>query len=178
MRITSGGIIGINTTATTGQLNLEGISGIYYSSTGRGNRQIYFGTGGDLLFYNTSNYGYLSAAGSWINASDSSIKKDIIDIKYNINDVMKLKPRSYKMKDGNKEEIGFIAQEVEGVIPELVNDAIGSGVKGLNYGNMVSLTVKSIQEQQILIQELSAQIKELSAKNEALIKRIETLENK
>jgi hypothetical protein len=129
-----------------------------WERTGVNTRQIYFGSGGDLLFYNTSNYGYLSVSGSWLSSSDISIKKNIVDIKYGLNEVLNLKPRSYNMKDGGKEEIGFIAQEVEKIIPEIVSDPIGNGVKGMNYANMVALLTKAIQEQQAQIETLKAKL--------------------
>ena len=46
--------------------------------------------------------------------------------------------------DGH-EQVGFIAQDVEQFMPEFVTE-IHNGYKGLNYGNMVAVLAKAIQE--------------------------------
>jgi hypothetical protein len=157
MRITSGGALELGSSTSTWQpyLNLYSTNNLY--------RSIYMYSDGNLYFYNGTNQGYLNSAGAWTNASDSSIKKDVISIKYGLSDILKLNPLNYKMKSNDLEQVGFIAQEVEKIIPELV-ESDNKGMKGISYGNLTSVLVKAIQE--------------LSAKNEALIKRIQTLENK
>jgi hypothetical protein len=120
-------------------------------------RQIYFDGFSNLYFWNGSNQSLLTSAGVWQNASDVSIKKEITDIKYGLSDLMLLNPRSYKMKTDGLEQIGFIAQEVEKIIPEVVNSD-NKGMKGLSYGNIVALLVKAIQE-------LKAELDELKSKN-------------
>jgi hypothetical protein len=98
-----------------------------------------------MYWFNGSNEAYLSSAGVWTNASDISIKKDINDIKYGLNEVMKLKPKSYKMIDDDLEQIGFIAQDVEELLPELVGTS-ERGMKGWSYGNLTAVLTKAIQE--------------------------------
>jgi len=147
MRITGGGNVLIGTSSDPGyNLYVYGDNGIGIERSGNGKRQIYMGSN-DLVFYNTTNIPYLSSAGVWINASDISIKKEITNIKYGLSDLLKLKPRSYKMKFDDLEQIGFIAQEVNEVIPEVIgkNDKF-SNQMGLSYGNLLALAVKSIQE--------------------------------
>ena len=126
--------------------------GVTIKNTASQYRQIYHynSNGGDLYFWNGTNQAYLGNSGVWTNASDISIKKDIINIKYGLSDLMNLTPRSYKMKDGNMEQIGFIAQEVETFIPEVVTTD-NKDMKGLSYGNLLSVAVKAIQEQQCTI---------------------------
>jgi hypothetical protein len=159
MRITSGGNVLIGTTTDAGHKLLvngtakfDNPNGIIVASSTQ-YRQIYFDGFSNLYFWNGSNQSYLSSAGTWVNASDISIKKEITDIKYGLSDLMLLNPRSYKMKTDGLEQIGFIAQEVEKIIPEVVNSD-NKGMKGLSYGNIVALLVKAIQEQQQQIQEL------------------------
>jgi hypothetical protein len=57
------------------------------------------------------------------------------------------------MVNTDLEQIGFIAQDVENIISELVGTD-NKGMKSLNYGNMNALIVKAIQEQQKQIEEL------------------------
>tara|TARA_R110002096_G_scaffold142908_2_gene298494 strand:+ start:369 stop:1850 length:1482 start_codon:yes stop_codon:yes gene_type:complete len=56
-------------------------------------------------------------------ASDVRIKKDIMDISSGLQLIEQIKPRTYKYRDpkrGDKMAYGFIAQELEEVIPELI----------------------------------------------------------
>ena len=121
-------------------------------------------SGAVLGFFNGSNEATLTSAGVWTNASDISIKKDIKEIVYGLNEVLQLKPKSYKMIEDDIEQIGFIAQDVEEILPELVSTS-EKGMKGLSYGNLTAVLVKAIQEQQTLIQELSAKVSALQNKS-------------
>ncbi len=109
-----------------------------------GYRSLYLQSG-NLYFYNGTNEGYLSSGGTWVNASDVTIKKDVKDIEYGLNEVMQLKPKWYKMIDDGLEQIGFIAQDVEEIIPELVSTS-ERGMKGLSYGQITAVLAKAIQE--------------------------------
>jgi hypothetical protein len=157
--ITTGGNLLINTTANSGyRLDVSGTARVngadgFWVQSGSQYRQMYFDGFSTLYFWNGSNQSNLSSAGAWVNASDQSIKKDVIDIKYGLSDLMLLNPRSYKMKTDDLEQIGFIAQEVEQVIPEVVNSD-NKGMKGLSYGNMVALLTKAIQELKTELDEL------------------------
>lgn len=119
---------------------------------------------------------YLTPAGAWVQYSDQDLKEDIKVLSYGIDDVMKLKPVTYTRKDDeeNKELIGFIAQDVQKVIPELVSGkAISEGGTGLglNYQNMTAVLTSAIQDQQ-------KEIETLKAQNEDLLKRLEAIEAK
>ena len=67
--------------------------------------------------------------------------------------------------------IGFIAQEVESLIPELISEVYDDPVrpdtsektKMLNYSTMTSVLTKAIQEQQDIIDNLKARIEDLEA---------------
>lgn len=156
MRISSGGAIlmGIGTNSASARLALDAIGMAVYD--GGNYRQCYM-NGSTMAWFNGSNQGTLTSAGVWTNASDISIKKDIIDIKYGLDAVLKLKPRSYKMKEDDLEQVGFIAQEVEQVIKELVTTD-NKDMKGLSYGQLTAVIVKAIQEQQKQIEELKSLI--------------------
>lgn len=79
----------------------------------------------------------------WLAASDARLKFSVKTNPYGLQEVLKLKPVWYIM-DGS-EQVGFIAQEVEEVMPELVVE-IRDGLKGLMYGNMTSVLAKAVQE--------------------------------
>ncbi len=68
----------------------------------------------------------LTAAGVWTDASDVLHKEDIVDIPYGLAEVLQMQPRKYKLKKTGEEDIGFISQEMETIIPEVVfgDDAV------------------------------------------------------
>jgi hypothetical protein len=135
-----------------------------YGTTNGQFRLIYLlSTNNSLNFDSGTNNATLSSAGAWTNASDVRLKKNIVDIKYGLADVLKTQPRSYEMNDVEGEYIGFIAQELQKVIPEVVS---GDPEKqlGVDYGSLVSLAFKAIQEQQAIITDLKARIETLESK--------------
>jgi hypothetical protein len=175
MRITSAGDLVVNSSVNSSPLNPNAKLSVWNASssgsplgiaTGYGTtngqfRLIYLNSTADALFFdNGNNAATLNAAGAWTNASDARIKKNITDIKYGLVDVLKTKPRSYGMKEVAGEYIGFIAQELLGVIPEVVS---GDPEKqlGVDYGSLVALAFKAIQEQQMLINDLTARVAQL-----------------
>ena len=95
-------------------------------------------------FASSNNTATLSNAGAWTNASDISYKENIEDISYGLNTIKALQPRKYTVTCDGSTDIGFIAQEMEKVVPEVV---IGKeGEKGITYGNLTAVLVKGIQE--------------------------------
>ena len=63
------------------------------------------------------------------------------------------------MKTDDEQQIGFIAQELELDIPEVVGGEDGN--KGVSYGQLTAVLTKAIQEQQTLIETLTARIETL-----------------
>jgi hypothetical protein len=137
--------------------------GIAIQDSSTGNYRAIYPQAGALFFYNGTNEGYLSSAGAWINASDAKLKNSIVDIKYGLTALMNTQPRSYKMNDLDGDYVGFVAQELQEVIPEVVS---GDPEKqlGVDYGSLVAVAFKAIQEQQAIITQLQADVAALKAK--------------
>ena len=55
-----------------------------------------------------------------------------------------MKPRKYKMKSDDEAQIGFIAQEIQEQIPEVVGGKEGS--LGVSYGQITAVLTKALQE--------------------------------
>ena len=123
----------------------------------------------------TSYVFYVSGAGqihavqtSISGLSDERLKENIVDINTGLAEVMALKPRRFDWKEGEgsneKNVAGFIAQEVETVLPELIgsfkHDDLDDA-KSVKMGDMIPTLVKAIQEQQTLIEKLTTRITEL-----------------
>jgi hypothetical protein len=114
------------------------------------------------------------------------LKKDIANSTYGLAAINQLIPRTYKHRDVSKEmlgtQIGFIADEVESVIPEVISkfglkadgstlskhitgygDEAGTeetfdSVKTLNYERLVVVLTKALQEADDKIDALTARI--------------------
>ena len=122
------------------------------SSLFSGTRQTAFG--------NTSNFTTLS---------DIKYKKDITRISESLDRVLELKPSKFVWKTTDTEDIGFIAQEVEEIIPEVVlTDKEGilgapdtKDYKTITYPKLIPLLVDSIQELTKKVSTLEDKIKKL-----------------
>jgi len=145
MRITSGGQVWVDRSSNpAGSIMALSNSGVtIYGTTGQ-YRQLNQ-SGAVLGFFNGSNEATLTSAGVWTNASDITIKKDIKDIEYGLSEVLELKPKWYRMIEDDLEQIGFIAQDVEQIIPEVVSTS-ERGMKNLSYSQLTAVLAKAIQE--------------------------------
>jgi Chaperone of endosialidase len=114
----------------------------------------------------------VAAANDFVNMSDARLKKDIVPLSGALSKILQLNGVAYYWKGeaypqyqfDTKHKIGFLAQEVEKVMPELV--AVGAdGYKTVNYIEVVPLLVESIKEQQQQINELKQLVKKLLKSN-------------
>ncbi len=141
--------------------------GIYIKTTtgATSNYDIYAGSGATL-----------TTGGVWTDASDRNKKKNIKTLNYGLKEVLALNPVQYKLKINGRKDIGFIAQDMKKVIPELVygND----GDMSLSYGQLSSVLTKAIQEQQDLINELTNKLNAQQTENDQYKKLLEALTQK
>jgi hypothetical protein len=72
------------------------------------------------------------------------------------------------MKSNGEKQVGFIAQDIQKTLPELVSGKEGDMTKGetlgMSYGNLTAVLTKAIQEQQVQIEELKAENQKLKNK--------------
>jgi hypothetical protein len=76
-------------------------------------------------------------------SSDFRLKRDIQPVADGMDGVMKLKPVSYILKSNGMPGLGFIAQDVEKVYPQLVTK--GDGMKAVNYEGLIAPLVDAVQ---------------------------------
>jgi hypothetical protein len=120
-------------------------------------------SGGNILMGTTSDNGerlYVSGAiraTSTITAnSDISLKKNLLKIENALEKVEQINGYTYEFKeDDSKRHAGVIAQEIQTVLPEIVNKG-NDGILGVEYGNISALLIEAIKEQQTQINELKA----------------------
>jgi site-specific recombinase XerD len=119
-------------------------------------------TGNRNVCWSTSTLA-LTSAGSGATCSTSSreFKENIEDISYGLEELMKLRSVSFNYKASfdpdTSKKIGFIAEEVAPIIPEVAIYEKGK-LRGLNYEYMTSLVVKAVQEQQLIIEEQESKL--------------------
>jgi len=142
----------------------------------RANGQINAASAADFLnMYSTSasayrfyvtNAGTINATSTSISAiSDQSLKENIRDLDKGLETINALQPRRFDWKNGDGNDImGFVAQEVQSSLPELVHSTKyneSENKLAIKMGDMIPSMVKAIQE-------LSAQVTELKAEVAAL----------
>ena len=116
--------------------------------------------------------GNLTITGSY-SSSDRTKKENIVTLPSQLETVKQLNPVSFdwieRAEDGStKSSLGFIAQEVEELYPDLVHTPEADPdmpskdtTKHLNYAVMTAILTKAIQEQQAQIEALQSEINEL-----------------
>lgn len=104
-------------------------------------------------------------------ASDIRLKKDILPISSALQDVMRMKPVSYAFKSNGDKSLGFIAQDMEKIYPQLVIQD-GAGMKAIKYDGLIAPLVSSVQELKRENEELRQQLHEQALRQERLEQRL------
>ncbi|OFY21682.1 MAG: hypothetical protein A2W98_03385 [Bacteroidetes bacterium GWF2_33_38] len=138
-------------------------------------------TNGKTFFVN----GSAGGTTTWAVISDRNYKKDIVEISNPLDKVMKLRGVNFNWKDntmGDRLQMGFIAQEAEEVIPEVVDKFEGKYT--MSYAPITALLVEAMKEQQKQIDALKNEnmklktqiqkVDELNKKVDELIIQFET----
>ena len=122
------------------------------------------------------------------NTSDLRFKKDIKTLEGALTNILKLRGTSYNWRVGeiegrsfsNEPQIGFIAQELREIYPELVSEN-EDGYLSVNYSQLIPVLVEAIKEQETIIaaqqQELTTQQQISDARYEAVVARLNALES-
>lgn len=108
--------------------------------------------------------------------SDEKLKTNISSLDDSLERVMQLNPVTYTWKDqerfGDQIEIGFIAQEIEDIVPEVVRS--GGEYKSVNYQVLTALNAGAIKE---LAQQLSDRaVKLIDDVREIFVRKVTTEE--
>ena len=99
------------------------------------------------FYYNNALKAYIQDTdGAYVQYSDRRLKEKIHPVGAVLSKLLQLKPSLYNYKDAPDAEpsIGFIAQDVRPVFPQIVSEK--DGYLGINYQGFAALTVKGIQE--------------------------------
>jgi hypothetical protein len=121
--------------------------------------------------FKVDNSGNATATGNVTAYSDRRLKSDIEPLTNSLNTVCQLQGVKYKRNSTGATEIGFVAQDVKKVVPELVDiidsrtensDGVSDGIEDLHvmkYQNTVALLVESIKELKAEVDDLKEQLR-------------------
>jgi Chaperone of endosialidase len=115
-------------------------------------------------------------AGQWAARSDERIKHEIKDFKLGLDEVLQLRPRRFKYRPethvscGHVEHVGFIAQEVETIMPDLVTNRGKDSLGEIELDDMRVIDITAVQFA------LVNAVKELKSELDAALARIAELE--
>jgi hypothetical protein len=98
------------------------------------------------------------SAGSIVETSSKRFKENVQNITNPLETVKQLQGVTYNWIESGKGDIGFIAEEMEKVIPVLVEKSEDGVVQGMNYGKLTALLVEVVKAQQVQIDELKGRI--------------------
>ena len=175
------GVFGLSIGTTGVGIGARGASNSWQGVGVRGSR---FNSGGANTGWGGVFYDDLGYTGFFGAASDERLKKDIQPIVSAINIVGKLRPVTYNfdlqkypnMGLNTEMEYGFIAQEVQKILPEIVrtksldlNATVGykenevrentsEEFSVMDYTRLIPILTKAIQEQQVVIEELTQRL--------------------
>lgn len=97
-------------------------------------------------------------AAAFVTYSDESLKQDVETMNTALDTVMSLNGVEFTWKNSGERDFGFIAQEVQKVVPKAVHTA-SDGVQGVDYSRLTSVLVEAVKAQQIQIEELKSLLK-------------------
>lgn len=172
------GFLDINSSRFNTAIQVDGNEALWYTdgrfSWGFGGEYNFFadevrigGSGVATPSFQLEVVGDVDISGELTAASDRRLKKNITDINGALSLISELEPRTYNfrvneypdMDLANGDKMGFIAQEIEKVLPELVRtgrtvESLNGekfNSKSVNYVELIPLLTKAIQEQQAII---------------------------
>jgi hypothetical protein len=106
-------------------------------------------------------------ANSWVTYSSMRWKEEIRPIENALERVMQLRGYHFRWKPeyGGTEDIGFLAEEVARVVPEVVSYEPDGQVGGMDYSRLTALLVEALKQQQREIAELRSLVEQLLRQN-------------
>ncbi len=129
---------------------------------------------GHLIPSANNSYNLGSATNRWatiysqnvLNTSDARLKTNIRDLNYGLTSILNLHPVQYNWKEGidKDNKIGFLAQELRTVIPEVVVGDESKENLAVNYIELIPVLVNAIKEQQKQIEALTKKVNLLERK--------------
>ena len=166
---------------TTGKTTWSGWTSVYFDWIAPyGMPTLYPQSDGSLMIGTSSSRAYVNAVQVWstwfTSTSDERVKENITNLKSSLQGIRQLRPVKYDIKKSyvtdsalkknrnlRKDNIGFLAQEVEKIFPQLVTKTDSNGLYGINYLEMIPIIVDAMKDQSSTIDSLKDLNKILAA---------------
>lgn len=102
---------------------------------------------------------------SWTyDTSSARFKDNIVDCPYGLTDVLAMQPRAFDYKyEDHKHDVGFVAEELVGVIPEVVGLDKDGIPEAVMYDRLTAVLCKAIQDLNDKVEALETRVAELEA---------------
>jgi hypothetical protein len=119
--------------------------------------------------------GDIGATSAFNNDSDRRLKTDIQTIPNALDKVLEMRGVTYQWKDGREagDRMGFIAQEVEPILPEVVDNT--NDHYTMQYAPITAVLIEAVKEQQAQIEQLKIENAQLKISNKEIQKSNEQL---
>ena len=135
-----------------GSIAYDGASWSMYNGSG----------GGNFLLQNGS--AFKPGGGSWATLSDARIKTVTGEYEPGLDEVLQLRPVTYRYKsNGDKEHVGLVAQELEEIFPTMVSKQEGvidgvtvSDLRAVDASELIYALVNCVKQLKAEIEELKA----------------------
>lgn len=157
----------------------SGITRVFLNSAGS------LGIGTATPSYTLHVNGSVAGTSAYNNLSDVRLKKDVTEVRGGLALIEKLRGVRFRWRKPeereigkdfslpvNESQVGFIAQEVEPVLPEAVTHT-KDGIYSIQESKIVPAVVEAIKEQQTEIADLSRTVAALQATNETLRRKVD-----
>jgi hypothetical protein len=167
LTLINGGNVGIGTTTTTTKLHVfDAGSSKDVLRAENWNGSMRYKSDGNLTLYNSSGVNTWTAPQT---VSDIKLKENIVPIENALDKVKKLNGYYFNFKKeyniSDKKQVGFIANEVQEVLPELVNVDKENGLLSLDYTKSAPLLLEAIKELSAIV-EKQGEIIDMLRKNQ------------
>lgn len=187
LKIWPNGYVATNNTSTTpiypvqffiNTVGMTGTSRPLVFAIGATDPRIQTTSGGKIVFYNTANNAHIDIeVRSIITTSDAKLKTNVAAIGAKsraLAMVKQLKGVEFDFIDDvkSRKHAGFIAQDLEKVLPHLVSTDDSVGNKAIDYQAIIPYLVEAIKEQQVQIDQLKQKLSASTTDTNGIEKRL------
>lgn len=148
------------------------------------NKELQFAYGSSNFYsQNIINFALRPDGSAWLRGalqqnSSAAAKHDIDTLTDAVDTLLRLRGVSYRWDHTGERDIGFLAEEMADVLPEVVGfDEHGKPI-GIDYGRLTALIVEATKDQQRRLQLQAAEIETLKELCQELAERLDQLENR
>jgi hypothetical protein len=105
-------------------------------------------------------------------SSSLRYKTSVQSFKSGLEVVRRLRPITFDWKEGGVADVGFGAEEVNAIEPLLTTRNAKGEIEGVKYGQLTTVLVNAVKEQQLTLEQQQRQLRELQRQLEVLKKLV------